>query len=43
MCTFAIAAIKCERQFIGSEIDPTYCKIANEQIKAVQKIIPLPF
>lgn len=37
--TTAIAAIKAKRKFIGFEISPEYCKIAEERLKAVPKRI----
>lgn len=39
--TVAIACIKENRQWIGSEISAEYCKIANKRIKAEQQKIDL--
>jgi site-specific DNA-methyltransferase (adenine-specific) len=35
--TTAIAAIKANRSYIGIEISPEYCRMAEDRIKAVQK------
>lgn len=37
--TTAKMALKLERNFIGSEIDPEYCLIAEKRIKEIQKTI----
>jgi site-specific DNA-methyltransferase (adenine-specific) len=41
--TTAVAAIRTGRQFIGFEIDPHYCEIANRRIADEQAKIPIPF
>lgn len=35
--TTAVACIKLDRQFIGFEISPKYCKLARERIKKIPK------
>ena len=41
--TTAVAAIRTGRQFIGFEIDPHYCAIAERRIRDEQAKIPIPF
>jgi DNA modification methylase len=41
--TTAVAAIRTGRQFIGFEIDPHYCEIAERRIRDEQSKIPIPF
>ena len=35
--TTGVACVKLNRQFLGFEIDPEYCRIANERIEAARK------
>ena len=39
--TTGVACIHMARQFLGFEIDPEYCRIANERIRAAEKGISL--
>ena len=39
--TAAIAAIKAKRHFIGFEIDPKYCSLAQRRIKQQQSVLTL--
>lgn len=39
--TTGIACFNTNRQFLGFELDPEFCKLANDRIQAVKKSIPL--
>lgn len=35
--TTGVAAVQLGRQFLGFEIDPEYCRLANDRIEAAKK------
>jgi site-specific DNA-methyltransferase (adenine-specific) len=39
--TTGVAAVQLGRQFLGFEIDPKYCRLANERIEAARKGLKL--
>ena len=39
--TTGVAAVQLGRQFLGFEIDPEYCRLANERIEAARKGLKL--
>lgn len=39
--TTGVACVELGREFLGFEIDPNYCKLANDRIEAVRKGITL--